>query len=391
MPETQVTADPSVEIRPFKVDMPQHALDDLRDRLARTRWPDALPGAGWSRGVPLDYLRELAEYWRTGYDWREHEAQLNELPQFATRIDGANAHFLHIRSAEPDALPLIMTHGWPGSVVEFLDVIEPLTDPRAHGGDAADAFHLVIPSIPGFGLSGPISDSGWTERRVAGAFAELMRRLGYERYGAQGGDVGAVISPELGRVDPDHVVAIHVNAASVGFMPFPPLEDAELAELSDSERARVERIAQFLDDEFGYAQIQSTRPQTLAYGLSDSPVGQLAWIVEKFQAWTHSEVPEDAVDRDRMLTNVMLYWLTGTAGSSANIYYEGKHAGGWPEPSTVPTGVAVFAEDISIRRYAEQSNNIVHWSEFDRGGHFAAMEVPDLLIADVRQFFRQFR
>jgi pimeloyl-ACP methyl ester carboxylesterase len=391
MPETQATADPSVEIRPYRVEIPQRALDDLRDRLARTRWPDALPGASWSRGVPLDYLRELAEYWRTGYDWREHEARLNELPQFATNIDGVNVHFLHIRSAEPDALPLIMTHGWPGSVVEFLDIIEPLTDPRAHGGDAADAFHLVIPSIPGFGLSGPISDSGWTERRVAGAFAELMRRLGYEHYGAQGGDVGAVISPELGRVDPDHVVAIHVNAASVGFMPFPPLEDAELAELSDSERARVERIAQFLDDEFGYAQIQSTRPQTLAYGLTDSPVGQLAWIVEKFQAWTHSDVPEDAVDRDRMLTNVMLYWLTGTAGSSANIYYEGKHAGQWPERSAVPTGVAVFAEDISIRRYAEQSNNIVHWSEFDRGGHFAAMEAPDLLIADVRQFFRQFR
>ena len=256
-------------------------------------------------------------------------------------------------------MPLILTHGWPGSIVEFLDVIGPLADPRAHGGDAADAFHLVIPSIPGFGLSGPTSEPGWTARRVASAFAELMSRLGYDRYAAQGGDLGAVVSPNLGRVDPEHVAAVHVNAASVGFMPFPPLEAAELAELTDSEKARVERIAAFMSDEFGYAQIQSTRPQTLGYGLTDSPVGQLAWIMERFQSWTHAELPEDAVDRDTMLTNVMLYWLTRTAGSAANIYYEDMHSGQWPEPSTVPTGVAVFAEDIAIRRYAEQGNNIV--------------------------------
>jgi epoxide hydrolase len=389
---TEASHRPNSDIRPFRIETPQGDLDDLGDRLARTRWPSELPGVGWSRGVPLEYLRELAEHWRTGYEWREHEARLNELPQFATTIDGGNVHFLHMRSTEPGALPLIVTHGWPGSVVEFLDVIGPLTDPRSHGGDPADAFHLVIPSIPGFGLSGPTGDPGWTHRRVARAFAELMSRLGYDRYGAQGGDVGAQVSPDLGRVDPDHVVGVHVNAATVGFMPFPPLEDAELAELSDSERTRVERIAAFMDDEFGYANIQSTRPQTLAYGLTDSPVGQLAWIVEKFQEWTHgSDVPEDAVDRDRMLTNVMLYWLTGTAGSAANLYYEVKHSGEWPERSGVPTGVAVFAEDIAIRRYAEQSNEIVHWSEFDRGGHFAAMEAPDLLIADVREFFRPLR
>ena len=383
---------PNTEIRPFRIEIPQAELDGLRDRLAGTRWPSELPGVGWSRGVPLDYLEELAEYWRTGYDWREHESRLNELPQGTTTIDGANVHFLHVRSPEPSALPLIMTHGWPGSIVEFLDVIGPLTDPRSHGGDAADAFHLVIPSIPGFGLSGPTSEPGWTAGRVARAFAQLMSQLGYDRYGAQGGDVGAVISPELGRVDPDHVAGVHVNAATIGFMPFPPLEESELAALSDAEQARVARIAEFLDDEFGYAQIQSTRPQTLAYGLTDSPVGQLAWIVEKFQAWTHnSGVPEDAVDRDSMLTNVMLYWLTGTAGSSANIYYEDKHSGAWPQPSGVPTGVALFAEDISIRRYAEQSNNIVRWSEFDRGGHFAALEAPDLLIGDVREFFRPLR
>ena len=392
MPVNEAPPRPHAEIRPFRIEIPQADLDDLRDRLARTRWPSELPGIGWSRGVPVGYLRDLAEYWRTSYDWREHEARLNELPQFATTIDGANVHFLHVRSPEPDALPLIATHGWPGSVVEFLDIVEPLTDPRSHGGDPADAFHLVIPSIPGFGLSGPTSEPGWTVRRIAHALAELMGRLGYDRYGAQGGDVGALVSPDLGRVDSDRVVGVHVNAASVGFMPFPPLEEAELAELSDSERARVERIARYMDDGSGYASIQSTRPQTLAYGLTDSPVGQLAWIVERFQEWTHgSEVPEDAVDRDRMLTNVMLYWLTGTAGSSATHYYEVKHSGEWPAPSGVPTGVAVFAEDIAIRRWAEQSNTIVHWSEFDRGGHFAAMEAPDLLIADVREFFRRLR
>jgi epoxide hydrolase len=391
MQMSHATAQTSETIQSFRLEIPDAALDDLRDRLARTRWPGELPGVGWSRGVPLGYLRELAEYWRTGYDWREHEARLNELPQFTTSIDGTNLHFMHIRSAEPDALPLIMTHGWPGSIVEFLDVIDPLTDPAAHGGDAVDAFHLVIPSIPGFGLSGPTVAPGWSAGRVGGAFAELMSRLGYDRYGAQGGDEGAIISPDLGRAAPDSVVGVHVNAASVGFMPFPPLAESELAELSDPERARVARIADYMDDGSGYASIQSTRPQTLAYGLTDSPVGQLAWIMERFQDWTHAELPEDAVDRDRMLTNVMLYWLTRTAGSSANSYYEDKHSGAWPQPSGVPTGVAVFAEDISIRRYAEQSNNIVHWSEFDRGGHFAALEAPDLLVADVQEFFRPLR
>jgi len=385
-------ADLSTEIEPFTIETAQSELDELRDRLARTRWPSELADVGWSRGAPLGYLRELAEYWRTEYDWRQHEARLNRLPQFTTTIDGANVHFLHVPSPEPEALPLIITHGWPGSIVEFLDIIGPLADPRSHGGDPTDAFHLVIPSIPGFGLSGPTSEPGWTARRVARAFAELMSRLGYERYAAQGGDVGAVVSPDLGRVDPEHVAAVHVNAATVGFMPFPPLEEAELAELTESEKARVERIAAFLSEEFGYAQIQSTRPQTLAYGLTDSPVGQLAWIVDKFQSFTHgSGLPEDAVDRDTMLTNVMLYWLTRTAGSAANIYYEDMHSGEWPEPSTVPTGVAVFAEDIAIRRYAERGNNIVYWSEFDRGGHFAALEAPDLLVQDVREFFRRFR
>ena len=381
-------------IRPFRIDIPEADLDDLRDRLARTRWPDELPGAGWTYGVPLGYLKELATYWRTAYDWRRQEVGLNRFPQFTTTIDGANVHFLHVRSPEPDALPLIMTHGWPGSIVEFLDVIGPLADPRAHGGDPGDAFHLVIPSLPGYGLSGPTREAGWTTDRIAKAWAELMARLGYQRFGAQGGDWGAFVSPELGRIDPDHVVGVHVNAATAGFIPFGPVDPEELASFTEAEKTRLERLNRFLSDMSGYFQIQATRPQTLAYGLTDSPAGQLAWIVEKFKEWTDSaaKLPEDAVDRDHLLTNVMLYWLTGTAGSSARTYYDNMHAGSWGKPpSATPTGVAVFAEDVAIRRYAEQGNNIVQWSEFDRGGHFAAMEAPDLLVGDVRAFFRRFR
>ncbi|HEX5158581.1 MAG TPA: alpha/beta fold hydrolase [Ktedonobacterales bacterium] len=384
----------TTEIKPFTIDIPQGDLDDLRDRLARTRWPEELPTVGWSRGVPLDYLKELAEYWRTDYDWRVFEARLNQYPQFTTEIDGAHIYFLHVRSPEPDALPLILTHGWPGSVVEFLNVIGPLSDPRAHGGDPADAFQLVIPSIPGYGFSGPTRDTGWTTDRVAKAWAELMRRLGYERYGAQGGDWGAFVSPALGRADPEHVIGVHVNAATMGFIPFGPVADDQLASFTDAEKQRLERINRFLSDGNAYFQVQATRPQTLAYGLTDSPVGQLAWIVEKFKEWTYpsENLPEQAIDRDLMLTDVMLYWLTKTAGSSAQTYFENMHASNWgQQPGTTPTGVAVFAEDVAIRRYAEQANNIVQWSEFDRGGHFAAMEAPDLLVGDIRQFFRSLR
>jgi epoxide hydrolase len=380
--------------RPFRIDVPQADLDDLRDRLRRTRWPDELPGVAWSRGVPLGYLKELAGYWADGYDWRKQEARLNQHPQFTTTIDGANVHFLHVRSVEPGALPLLLTHGWPGSIVEFLDVIGPLTDPRAHGGDPADAFHLVIPSIPGHGFSGPTHQVGWTTGRVARAWAQLMASLGYGRYGAQGGDWGAFVSPELGRIDPDHVLGVHLNAATLGFIPFGPVDPEELASFTDAEKARLERLAaSTAGPGNGYFEVQAQRPQTIAYALTDSPVGQLAWIVERFKEWTHdAEVPEDAVDRDQLLTNVMLYWLTGTSGSSARLYYENMHAGFVPPPPvTVPVGVAVFAEDYAIRRYGERGHHIVHWTEFDRGGHFAAMEVPDLLVGDVRSFFRGLR
>ncbi|MFL6056538.1 MAG: epoxide hydrolase family protein [Actinoallomurus sp.] len=387
-------------IRPYRIDIPQADLDDLHARLDRTRWPDELPGVGWAYGVPRHYLRELVRYWRHEFDWRAAEARLNAWPQFTTTIDGATIHFAHIRSPEPDATPLIITHGWPGSIAEFTEIAGPLTDPRAHGGDPADAFDLVIPSIPGFGLSGPTRQAGWEFQRIAAAFAELMRRLGYRRYGAQGGDWGAAISRELGRIRPDEVIGVHLNLLPGGAATAEPDAD-ELAALSPAERDRAlaswRRNREWERESIGYAAIQSTRPQTLAYALTDSPAGQLAWIVEKFKEWTDSkDRPEDAVDRDQLLTNVMLYWLTGTAGSSARIYYERAHAGYWgrpPETSTAPTALAVFPHDnfIPLRHIAERTNTIVRWTEYDRGGHFAAMEQPDLLVADVREFFRSLR
>jgi pimeloyl-ACP methyl ester carboxylesterase len=376
------------EITPFRVDIPQADLDDLGDRLERTRWPVQLPGTGWERGAPVAHIQALAEYWRAGFDWRAAEKQINEYPQFTTEIDGASIHFLHARSPEETALPLILTHGWPGSFVEFLKVIGPLTDPWAHGGDPADAFHVVIPSIPGFGFS-TLPGPGWNSHRTAGAWAELMRRLGYERYGAQGGDFGAIISPDLGRAEPSRVVGVHVNAATVGFIPLGPIDDADMAALSDLDRKRLGMIAHFRNEEFGYNILQSTRPATVAFGLTDSPAGQLAWIGEKFTAWSGDVT---AIDRDHLVTNISLYWLTASAGSSASIYYEGAH-GEWvmPTPSGVPTGVTVFGQDVAIRRFAERSNTITSWHDVEAGGHFAAMETPDLLVDDVRAFFRSLR
>jgi pimeloyl-ACP methyl ester carboxylesterase len=377
--------DHDTDIHPFRIDVPEADLGDLRGRLSRTRWPDELPGVGWSYGVPLQRLKELTEYWRTKYDWRAYEATLNDLPQFTTAIDGQNVHFLHVRSPEPDALPLILTHGWPGSVAEFLDVIRPLSDPRGHGGDPADAFHVVAPSIPGYGFSGPTTATGWDVPRIARAWAELMRRLGYQRYGAQGGDWGARISPELARVDPVHVAGLHVNA----FVAFPSGDPAETQGLTEPEQGRLQRLSHWNSERSGYAQIQATRPQTLAYALVDSPVGQLAWNTEWFDDYGNNI---GAIDPDAILTNVTLYWLTSTAGSSARLYKEaaaswGRHL----ERSEVPTGIAVFPGDSTIRRFAEREHTVVHWSEFNHGGHFAALQAPQLLIEDIRQFFRHVR
>ncbi|WP_285577593.1 epoxide hydrolase family protein [Actinoallomurus iriomotensis] len=374
----------SDDIRPYRVDVPQADLDDLNDRLARTRWPDELPGAGWSYGVPLARVRELAEYWRTGYDWRAHEARLNAFPQFTTVIDGERIHFLHVRSPEPAAMPLILSHGWPSTVADFLDLIGPLSDPAAHGGDPADAFDVVVPSLPGYGFSGPTRSAGWDVTRVARAWAELMRRLGHERYGAQGGDWGARISPQLARVAPSQVVGVHANALTA----LPSGDPDELTGLTEAERERLAGLARWKDERSGYAAIQSTRPQTLAYGLADSPAGQLGWYTEWFDDYGDAV---GSIDRDAILTNVTVYWLTGTAGSAARLYRESAASWGRPEPSKVPLGVAVFPGDSTIRRLAERDHEVVHWSEFDRGGHFAALQAPDLLIEDVRAFFRPLR
>lgn len=381
-------------MEPFKIDIPQADIEDLHRRITATRWPQELPGVGWKRGVPLGYLRELAEYWRDEYDWRTAEAELNQLPQYTTEIDGTTIHFLHVRSPEPGATPLLLTHGWPGSVAEFLDVVGPLSDPRAHGGDPGDAFHLVIPSLPGYGFSQPLAQTGWDVPRIAAAWAELMRRLGYECYGTQGGDAGSVISLEVARADPDHVIGAHVNM----LMTFPSGDPTELADLSETDQARLGKLGLFDAELSGYMKVMATRPQTLAYGLNDSPVGLLAWIVEKFGEWTDSNgAPEDAVSRDRMLTNISIYWFTQAAGPSAHFYYEGAEgvrqaaAGVQPPPLTTPVGVAVFPHDIFVplRRLADRDiPTLSHWTEFDRGGHFAAMEQPRLLTDDIRAFFR---
>ncbi|MBP2184612.1 epoxide hydrolase family protein [Amycolatopsis magusensis] len=380
------------DIQPFSVDIPQSQLDDLAQRLAATRWPDELPGVGWSRGVPVGYLKELAEYWRTGFDWRAQEAALNAHPQFVTTIDGQRLHFLHVRSPEAGATPLVLLHGWPGGVTDFLDVLGPLSDPRSHGGDPADAFHLVIPSLPGFGFSTPLAGPGMNAAKMAGLLVRLLALLGYESYGVQGYDTGAWVGPEIGKQDPSRVLGVHLN----GMLTFPIGAEGEFDELPEADQRRWESMQNFND---GYLQCNSKRPQTVTYGLHDSPAGQLAWIVEKFKEYTLPEdgLPEDSVDRDRMLANIALYWFTGTAGSAAQIYYEETSAADWtgdsssPVQSPVPVGVLMSAHDVTIRRWAERDHHIVHWTTLDHGGHFLSMEAPASLIDDVRLFFRKLR
>jgi pimeloyl-ACP methyl ester carboxylesterase len=382
-------------ILPFRVEISQADLDDLHNRLAQTRWPDQLPGTGWSRGVPLEYLKGLADYWRKGFDWRRQEARLNAFPQFTTDIDGQTIHFLHVRSPEPEALPLIISHGYPGSIAEFIEIIGPLTDPGAYGGDPADAFHVVAPSIPGFGFSVPVRETGWDIPRITRAFSELMRRLGYERYGAQGGDIGAGIAGMLASTQPEQVIGAHANTDLTAFILLGDEIPIDTSGLSAAEQDHVARLQQrFQPDAKGYLQIQSTRPQTLAYSLHDSPVGQLGWIVEKFKEWTNpaANLPEDAVDRDQLLTNVSIYWFTGSGATAANFLYESYHSeAGWVPPSDVPQGMAVFNSDPILRRLLDPGHETTHWSEFEQGGHFAAMEAPELLVGDVRTFFRTLR
>jgi pimeloyl-ACP methyl ester carboxylesterase len=382
---------PDLAIEPFRIEFPESALDDLHDRLVRTRLSDQIPDAGWDYGTERDYLSELLAYWRDEYDWRRAEAELNAFDHFLTEVDGARLHFLHARSPEPNALPLVITHGWPGSVVEFLEIVGPLSDPRAHGGDPEDAFHVVCPSIPGYAFSGPTRERGWTSGRVAKAFTELMAALGYSRYGAQGGDWGSMISTQIGLADPEHVAGVHLNMV----IAFPP-PDLDVNALGDDERDSLASLEHYNRDENGYARIQGTRPQTIGYALDDSPAGLAAWIVEKFRAWTDcgGEV-ERCLTKDKMLDNIMLYWMTGTAHSAGRLYYEVEHDGALAPDARVepPVGIAAFPGEVLRfpRSWAERRYNIVRWTDMPRGGHFAALEQPELLVDDVRSFFRMVR
>jgi len=381
------------EIRPFRIDIPQADLDDLRQRIGATRWPGDPAGPGWARGIPGEALRSLAEYWADGYDWRAEEARLNEIPQFVTEIDGQDIHFLHVRSPEPDALPLVLTHGYPSSIVEFIDLIDPLTDPRSHGGDAAEAFHVVVPSLPGFAFSTPLAQAGWPMARVARAWAELMRRLGYARYGTHGGDIGSGIAGMLAGVDAASVAGVHIVsdprsvAAVVGeFVP------VDLTVLTEDERQQLERLQSAAAEGKGYLQLQSTKPQSLAYALNDSPAFQLGWIAEPFHEWTEqrSDRPH-GVDRDRLLTNVSLYWFTQSGPTAAHMLYDNAHSHEWVPSGDVPQGWAVFGADPLVRKLMDPGHTTSHWTEFERGGHFPALEVPDLLVDDLRMFFRKLR
>jgi len=378
-------------IVPFKIQMPDATLADLKQRLARTRFPDEIPGSGWDYGTNLTYLKELVAYWRDRFDWRAAERRLNQFEQFKTNIDGLDIHFIHQRSRNANALPLVLTHGWPGSFVEFTKVIGPLTDPAAHGGRAEDAFHVVAISLPGFGFSGKPAERGYGPERIAGIIAKLMARLGYSRYGAQGGDWGGSISRFLALNDASHVAGLHLNFCLAA----PPAGVADPNEaVPPAELERMRARQTFFDNERGYFQIQSTKPQTVGYALDDSPAGLAAWIVEKFRSWCDcgGDV-EKAFTKDELLTNITIYWATETATSSARIYYENQRAAASTARVTVPTACAVFPKEINIppRRWVEARYNLTRWTEMPRGGHFAALEQPGLLVEDLRAFFRTLR
>jgi pimeloyl-ACP methyl ester carboxylesterase len=374
------------DIRPFRIDIPEKSITDLQARLALTRFPEKETPDDWTQGVPLAYMRQVRDYWAERYDWRRAEARINAFPQFITTIDGVDIHFIHVRSPVSTARPLVLTHGWPGSIVEFLKVIGPLADPAAHGGDPADAFHVVCPSLPGYGFSGKPTVPGWGVEKIADTWATLMARLGYDSYFAQGGDWGSAVTSALGVRDSAHCRAIHVNL--VAARPDP------LDNLTQLEQRALAGMQHYQDWDSGYSKQQSTRPQTLGYALADSPLGQAAWIIEKFWAWTDCEGhPENALTLDEMLDNIMLYWLTGSAASSARLYWESFRSMGLGEVD-IPTGCSIFPKEIFIcsRRWAENRyKNIIYWNELEKGGHFAAFEQPESFVQELRNCFRLLR
>jgi pimeloyl-ACP methyl ester carboxylesterase len=376
------------DIQPFTIAASDADLDDLKRRLRATRWPNPEPVDDWSQGIPLAYVQEVCEYWGEKYDWRAREAKLNEFPQFRTEIDGLGIHFIHVRSKHEGALPLVITHGWPGSVVEFQKVIAPLTDPTAHGGDASDAFHVICPSLPGYGFSDKPQQTGWGTAKIGEAWAVLMARLGYERYVAQGGDWGSMVTTMIGIQDPDHCAGIHLNMPVVGPDP------ATMNDLTDLEKATLAALQHYERWDSGYSKQQSTRPQTLGYGLVDSPAGQAAWILEKFWAWTDCDGhPENVLTRDELLDNVMLYWLPGAAASSARLYWESFSKMSMSDVE-VKVGCSIFPKEIirCSRRWAEKRfKQIVYWNDLDKGGHFAAFEVPGTFVGELRACFRHMR
>jgi pimeloyl-ACP methyl ester carboxylesterase len=368
-------------IKPFTFQAPQGKLDDLRERLERTVWPSTVAGQTYG-GPGLNQMKDLARR-IASFDWRTKEAEINSLPNFTTEIDGQDIHFIHVESTQPGATPLLLIHGWPGSVVEFLDQIGPLTEPAKHGATGAPAFDVVIPSLPGFGFSGPTKETGWNNLRIGRALVELMGRLGYEKFALQGGDAGAIIGPEMGRLAPDKVIGIHLNAATLGFIPMGPVGDADMATFTPAEKKRLAVLQEFMQVKFGFNLLQSNQPQLVAYAISDSPAGLMAWMTQLMD-------PEEV--GEHFLTNFMVYWLTGTAASSIRLYYENAHdPSAWAPKanSGVPTAVAVFQDgDIAIRRYGETSNHIVRWTEYPHGGHYAVMTVPRDWLEDVRASFR---
>jgi microsomal epoxide hydrolase len=380
----------ALELTRFRAEVDESLLADLRDRLVRTRLPNQIAGVGWEQGTELGYLEELLAYWRDEYDWRACEARLNAFEQMVTEVDGQRLHALVARSPEPGATPLLLVHGWPGSVVEFLDVLGPLTDPVAHGGEAGDAFHVVCPSLPGFGFSGPTHERGWHPRRIASACIELMDALGFDRYGAQGGDWGSIVTANVADLAPERVIGLHLNFVTVS-------RPKDGPPLTPEDEAHFIAMLEWRKDGAGYQEIQGTRPQSLGYGLDDSPAALAAWIVEKFRAWSDCDGElERSFTKDRLLDNITLYWVTGTGASSCRIYWEMRQVGRAAIPQefvAVPTGVANFPAEVTKmpRAWVEGRYNLVHWTDPARGGHFAAMEVPDLFVDDVRTFFRLVR